>query len=426
MRDATETLMDTINHSTTDMSNRIREGLGFKSNIQIPKDLRDLFSALDFSTKYSGYDIPLQKRGDGIQARHIPFILDFIARRSKKHHIWAYEEPENSLELSRAFELAKQFNSEFCTENQIYLTTHSPAFYDLKDTHVSKWKVSSQLYKSGPEICTEAEKIGDNIDADKMLGLAALIADRARELYEEIDTLEHTNAKLNDNIAQSQLPQVIVEGPTDKTILQIAFSKLYPGQQQAWEYISASGCSNLTVFLKGQLNISHNVNNVVIGLYDNDKAGTKEYKTFNNYQKVPTTEFRALSTNKNLYCGQLPIPTDLQETLNLVPENQLPLPIEFMFPAEVISSAEEQGVLRLKERTTTAKDHELSIPINLTLQFIDLLGDDKSHFAFKIDDDTKSSFAEWVEVLEPEKFQNFEEHFRIIELIIEHADSNQN
>ena len=54
VKNASDVLMAAINNSTTDMSDRIRTGLGFDSTIQVPKDMKDLFSALDFSTKFSG------------------------------------------------------------------------------------------------------------------------------------------------------------------------------------------------------------------------------------------------------------------------------------------------------------------------------------------------------------------------------------
>jgi predicted ATPase len=132
------------------MREKIQKNLGFDSTIKVPNDLRAIFESLDFSTKSGAYDVALQYRGDGIQARHIPFILDFIAQKSNKHHIWAYEEPENSLEMSKAFELAEQFSTIFSKENQIFLTTHSPAFYSLEDEKVSKWLVKPAHYQSDP------------------------------------------------------------------------------------------------------------------------------------------------------------------------------------------------------------------------------------------------------------------------------------
>ena len=135
---ASSQLMDVINTSTEGMSKKIAERLGFDSSIGAPRDLRQLFSALDFQTKFGDYDIPLQRRGDGIQARHIPFILDFVANRSRKNHIWAYEEPENSLEMAKSFDLAEQFQKEFSERNQVFITTHSPAFYDLNDSAATR------------------------------------------------------------------------------------------------------------------------------------------------------------------------------------------------------------------------------------------------------------------------------------------------
>lgn len=63
--------------------------------------------------------VPLSQRGDGIQARHIPIILKYIADEDYKQStsrgavkintLWGFEEPENGLELLKAFEMADQF-----------------------------------------------------------------------------------------------------------------------------------------------------------------------------------------------------------------------------------------------------------------------------------------------------------------------------
>ena len=227
VRESSHDLMGAINESTEDMSQRILSGLGIQSNVKVPEDLRDLFKALDFSTKFSNYDIPLPMRGDGIQARHIPFILDFIARHSNKHHIWAYEEPENSLEMSRAFELAEQFREDFSEENQIFLTTHSPAFYDLEGHFVSKWQVGSEKTGPGGKQETTVYSLQEKAATDAQLGIAALVAERAKELYESIAALEDENEKLRIEIQDASKAQVIVEGPTDKLILDRALGALY-------------------------------------------------------------------------------------------------------------------------------------------------------------------------------------------------------
>ncbi len=236
---STEELITVINESTEEMSERILNGVGIKSNIQPPTDLRVLFNALDFSTGYSGHSIPLQKRGDGIQSRHIPFILDFVARHSKTHHIWAYEEPETSLEMGPAFDLATQFNDEFCKENQVFLTTHSPAFYDLSDDHVSKWFVHQESIDGEQE--TRAELVSSQDLLDSKLGVAALVAKRAKEAYQQIKELSTTISRLDSEIFTHNIPHVIVEGPTDKKIMEEAFSRIYPGRERFCEFVHAGG-----------------------------------------------------------------------------------------------------------------------------------------------------------------------------------------
>ena len=98
-----------------------------------------MFKTLIFQTVVEDRDslIPLDMRGDGIQARHIPIILKYIADEDQKtrnqgsmkvNTIWGFEEPENGMELSKAFELADDF-LEYTDSIQMFITTHSPAFY---------------------------------------------------------------------------------------------------------------------------------------------------------------------------------------------------------------------------------------------------------------------------------------------------------
>lgn len=83
-------------------------------------------------SKYYNYIISQQgnvrfsERGDGIQVRYIPSILNFILGSVAKICIWGYEEPENSLEYNLALQMADNFKN-YIYNNQIFLTTHSPA-----------------------------------------------------------------------------------------------------------------------------------------------------------------------------------------------------------------------------------------------------------------------------------------------------------
>jgi len=410
VRSASDQLISAINTSTLDMSEKVMTGIGVDSSIQVPKDLRDLFSALDFSTKYSTYDVPLQKRGDGIQARHIPFILDFIARHSKKHHIWAYEEPENSLEMGKAFDLAAQFKQDFSQDNQIYLTTHSPAFYDLAGEHVNKWMIFPQTNEDGI-LMTDARPLNEHHPVDEAMGIASLISDRAKELYHEISELSQAKIDLDSQVAAATRPQVFVEGPSDKIILDMAYNKLFNGECFC-EFHPAGGASKITSYMKSLKDLISYDGVPVIGLYDNDSAGREGFNRFANMHNVSGSGFKIIKKDR-VYCGKLPIPSELQQ-ISEAAGIQVPLPIEFMFPASVINDAIAAGVLVVEDRMTCLRDDEFSIPANLSDVLSERLPETHSYLARKVNDGSKMAFAATVETLDIEHWSAFTELFETL------------
>ncbi|USN58736.1 MAG: hypothetical protein H6767_01135 [Candidatus Peribacteria bacterium] len=86
-------------------------------------------------------------RGDGIQARFIPDILNEISKDSKKRVIWGFEEPENSYEPLRCFSLAQDF-LKYGEEKQIFITSHSFPFIALKGDNVSSYRVKNESNSS--------------------------------------------------------------------------------------------------------------------------------------------------------------------------------------------------------------------------------------------------------------------------------------
>lgn len=412
VRVSSQALMEAINLSTEEMSEKIQTGLGFESNVKVPEDLRDLFQALDFSTVFSGYDVPLQRRGDGIQARHIPFILDFIARHSNQSHIWAYEEPENSLELSKAFELAEQFNTDFSLENQVFITTHSPAFYDLAGARVRKWLVQSVPEGPGGELATVAEPVAVSDRVDERLGIAALISARSRELYERNRSLMEAVGDLKEQVEAANRAQVIVEGPFDEIILSAARDMLDGGGAQYCDFVPAQGAANVATFVKTSSRLQTAAQVPVIGLVDNDSEGRKQGKQFDNLHKFADTEFRVVNHVKKVYFGALPVPDEFGEVAGTIrgiggPDFSIPICVEFMFPRAVIVSAINNGILILRDRMAKARDHELGLPINITANFSEHLPDGYEYFASEIDDGCKDAFANWVIEQGEDAFQNF-------------------
>ena len=421
---STDDLMTTLNESTLDMSERIQMGVGIKSNIQPPTNLRVLFSALDFSTGYGEHNVPLQKRGDGVQSRHIPYILDFIARHTNTHHIWAYEEPETSLELGPAFELAGQFQEEFCKENQIFLTTHSPAFYGLSGQGLSKWYVYQLEVDGGNE--TKAEKVTSEDVLDRKLGVAALVADRAKEAYKEIEALKNSVSRLDLELQQQAIPHVIVEGITDKIILEKAYCKLFPGVDPYCEFLHAGGATNIPPYLKSAKVLSKEFSHAVIGLFDRDQEGRKQIKEFSSEAIVEDTEFREISEERLLYVGLLPFPVALkpiEENINngLGGDINLPIPIEFMFPVEIIQRALMDGFIELEDRIAKANDPELPTVINLSDIYTKYIPAGSEYLAKKVKKSSKTKFANWVIGQSAEAFQNFQPLFEQLKCIVDDA-----
>lgn len=418
---STDELMRVLNESTEDMTDQIRGGVGIESNIQPPTNLRILFNALDFSTEYGEHSIPLQKRGDGIQSRHIPYILDFIAKHTNTHHIWAYEEPETSLELGPAFDLAKQFKEEFCKENQVLLTTHSPAFYDLAGEGVSKWYVYQQALDSGSE--TKVERVTSEDLIDSRLGVAALVAGRAKEAFEHIESLKHTVTRLDEELLQQNIPHIIVEGVTDKIIMDEAFRRLYPEEEPFFEILHADGATNIPPYLKSAKLLSKQLNHAVIGLFDRDQEGRKQINNFSGCSVIDGTDFLSISAERHLYAGLLPLPAPLKEIeeqiRNILGDDiNLPIPIEFMFPCEVINHALGEGFIELEDRIAKANDPELPATINISDMYGKHLNDETAFLAKKVKKSTKRSFSDWVIQQSDEAFSNFTNLFEQIKTVI--------
>ena len=150
---------DFVNEIQVETQNLMEE---FKSTInqkissyepvfQLPENLVDLFRTLQVQTGH----VDLTQRGDGVQAKLIPEILNFIAIKeksyttmkvrkdvqSKKYFIWGFEEPENSYEYSNAQLLADRFKNKFIENAQIFVSTHSFNFLSIQSENVSKYRV---------------------------------------------------------------------------------------------------------------------------------------------------------------------------------------------------------------------------------------------------------------------------------------------
>jgi predicted ATPase len=276
-------LSNSVNEAIKTMSDRIAGATGVNSTIDVPADFRDLFERLSFSTMQDEFSVPLRNRGDGLQARHIPHIVEFICGQNKKNNIWGYEEPENSLEMTKSFEVAKQFSEEFCERSQIFVTSHSPSFYGLEGDNIEKFYVSKAKHGDGT-LVSKIEKFRDVALADQQLGIAHIISDRTKEIFKEIEVLK-SNLSLLRSLAN---PVIITEGKHDKAIIESALQKTGRDASKynvmCCERMDGEGGGATT--LKQTLeNIPSAETNIRFGIFDRDQEGIAAFESLKKFKK---------------------------------------------------------------------------------------------------------------------------------------------
>lgn len=275
-----------IKNYTEQISREVTDRIGLNSVLSMPENMSELFRTLIFkttNTDTNSVTIPLDFRGDGIQARHIPIILKYIADEDQKTRnqgsvkvstIWGFEEPENGVELLKAFDMADDFLG-YADEIQLFVTTHSPAFYLIDNKDIAK-----VVYASCGENITEGTKLSDNYvgnEIGRSMGLMPIIAPYVREQEKIVSNLRNI---VNTEML-SDIPTIFVEGVTDKTYLQIAiklFSEkmwedLENGKLRIYSKDGEDGCRSLVN--RGLAWIYSGNKNKAYLLFDQDDAGKK-------------------------------------------------------------------------------------------------------------------------------------------------------
>ncbi|MEE0686031.1 MAG: AAA family ATPase [Lachnospiraceae bacterium] len=267
---------------TIQISNQVSERLHISSKLSIPENLSELFKTLEFETQNIDMNglVALDKRGDGIQARHIPIILKYIADEDQKTRnqgsmkvatIWGFEEPENGVELSKAFEMANDFE-DFSQDIQMFITTHSPAFY-MKNNDDSV----QVIYVTQGEK-TEGSKLKYDYTAanvGQFMGLMPIVAPYIAEQEEKI---AKSKRLLDENILVDT-PTIMVEGKTDKQYLELAiklfserlYEKIKEGKLRIFTKEGEGGCKKLIELTYAWI-YSGNTSKAIV-LFDKDAAG---------------------------------------------------------------------------------------------------------------------------------------------------------
>lgn len=302
LRDASGSFIEAIRGHTSQISEITANALGIESKLQLPTNLRSLFEVLDFETAYGDSGQPLKQRGDGIKVRHISAVLKFLADqeqksvgsgRSKSETIWGYEEPENNLELTQAFEQAEEL-LEYSKEIQILLSTHSPAFYALTEREgVSGYNVVRD--NDG----TALKKLdADGLGAvNESLGLMRLIAPFIKEKVEELARVSQQVESLASQLETSQVLVVLVAGQTDAQYIASALDLKLPHRKKHVKVShigaigsggsSGGGDQNLLKFVRELERQDGLANNRVLVLLDSDVQVVPDSGSKIVYRRIP-------------------------------------------------------------------------------------------------------------------------------------------
>ena len=398
------TLFNNVVVATKELSDEFKTATGVDSMIATPTEVEELYKTLRIITTFEDNIVPLENRGDGIRVRYIPSILNYIALNAREKYIWGFEEPETSLEFNMAREMAEDFYQVYASNSLILLTSHSPAFIDLG---YRKNANGFRCYKSIFET-----KIVDFKHAEHLLPLEeelgySRILQRQFEEYKKIveDNLKMKNRinKLETELLTSKRPVLLTEGKTDAKILTIAWKKLYDYEcpfdikscnlldDQAEDTIAGAG------ILKNTLcTCRYDEEKIIIGLFDNDQAGVKEFGLDANYFLDKGKKWKVHKSKKG-YAFVIPAKNDLLKKI----EKAQNLSIEFLFGYDSLQKEVAGKKLEFEPITKTVLYNGISVESTIS---------DEAEWYY-----TKADFADTVvPTLEREDFANFKDIFTVV------------
>jgi len=148
--DARRALSDVLDSKSKGISADFEKFIGLPTRAVLSSEINDILGAIEINVttgikvvrilkgqKQDEYEeVDLFSSGDGILMTYLAYFLAHVCKKisdSKKYSfIWGFEEPENSLEYSKVETIADKFFSDFKENAQILITTHSPAFINLR------------------------------------------------------------------------------------------------------------------------------------------------------------------------------------------------------------------------------------------------------------------------------------------------------
>ncbi len=291
-----------------DLQKDFEKATGITNHIELPNTLNYANGLLQVNTQATGGLVTIDKRGDGIRTHYIPKILNYVSTHSKNIYIWGFEEPENSYEYRRCIQVANEFETQYCKNNQIFVTSHSPAFFNEKPEHKTIVRIGCYNGKT--------ELISNQTPLDEELGYIELYRDfseKVKELENQTKRKEALILALKKQLQFTQEPILLTEGKTDAALLHIAINKLGLQSFETWEIqpVVSGKTSNNDTLLRFLKDLSENMQPTkpIIGMFDRDVKLT--IKLPNGEVDIRDKDYIAIS--KNIYAFALPVPHNREE-----------------------------------------------------------------------------------------------------------------
>lgn len=401
-----------IRTHTQNISTELFERLGITSNLQIPADLSVLFEVLDFETTKHTKNVSLRYRGDGIKTRHIPVILKFISEQRninrqkgaiKSSPIWGYEEPENNLELSKAFEQARDF-VEYSETIQMLITTHSPAFYSIRSHNSTASIFIVRPDAQNQNASTIQPFDGENLSTlDDEMGLLPLITPHLQQLLiEKEELLSQVKAK-ETLIQKYNSPMLFVEGPTDKNIIEKAIEIFAPHLRGNFQ-IAHGGGYNWVADMTLSWYYSRK-STMAVSLFDWDDGGRTGRKRIEDVVREGNRNFKLLNLPKAPHLRKI-----FGKGISLA------FSMEDLFPTQIMRHAKSKGWLKFKSevmRSTSYNDPDRTFS-EYCEQTLGLSPDDQLYL-YKIKEENKLDFCRYVTSLQRD---DLEAAFKPLEYLV--------
>ncbi len=385
---AVERLNTTLQREAAGLQSEFEAVVGIPTSVRLPEKIDQLFRAFTVATRKDDEDFPLSVRGDGIRSRFLPSLLYHISKHAKRRYIWGFEEPENSIEHRLCTALAKEMVTTYCREAQVLITSHSPAFFGLRDRNVCVYRVQQDVAGTCAT-CVHPDSAGSGKGQTGILnvemGLMALQEEQQRQyekMVAEMDAVRRASETVLGKLRSATSPVLLVEGKWDAAILREAWSRINSAKEPPYRIIpcgdSLQGGADT---LRSSLETVLPDEPPTVGLFDHDKQGfeccfSKLNRTF---EALGGTSIR-LKSDGAAAAVVLEPPPDRED---FATHNTLT--IEFMFADRYLRTQKEGRTARLSPlkiaQVIEATSEKVSREDATDPSLVSFCNDDKAWFA---------------------------------------------